>query len=1130
MDFSLEDDDFVERQNTAKSHRNDLKADRPTAAKCASKCPFKTFSCSNCSAVFKYERCLKRHFATKCQTKKARAHKCSVAGCVLTFYHEKALLDHIKTHNVVVEETTVEPIPECSTLPVPSFSCPKCNVFFSSKFNLMRHQRKCCCTVKAKRACYVAGCPVKFYHEINRIKHLEKAHSASVSDNAMSFQNMGEFLDWKEREQASKYVYLSKVTGKVIGPMKYSYFVCQHDGHRRSATKLKSSRKNKKGTAKFGITCPARLLVKENISSGLVSARYVSSHSHKFSFENTKFHPMSIETKQFIRQQLSLGIPAKQVRDSLCQSAGTRENRESNFVLRKENFTPLRSIKQMERKLKLSTRLHSDDAMSVMLTVQKLQSESYDPVLIYKPAGGKIVVGDCNMESLPNFDGLFLLGLQTKEQRDCLKSFATKILCIDSTHCTNQYGFQLLNLVVQDEANKGYPVAHLISSRMNEDVLHFFFLALKEKCPDLVINAVMTDDDYAPWNALTSVFGSSAKHLLCTWHVMRAWSRRLRSSTLDTKLYGEMFTALRVILYCSSQVTFQKLIEGFCLKYSSCAQSFVHYFVANYCNRPEVWAMCYRVFFAHGNTNTNMLVESFHNRLKTFYMNRIPNRRLDDLINLLLRVERDDYLRRTKQLVYKECDVFNTFGARTRHERGLKISDEDVSCLSDGGSCYDDVVMWEVKSQSKPGVVYTVSLLELWCNVDLCMETCLELSCCGLCAHMFSCSCLDKSGICKHIHKVQSVKVRLSDAAKQLHNLQHNIIDDTPGNDEHGIPVQLYDAPSGPITYAADDPVKLLDTIHTKLLKLDGLIGNSSIKKYLLPHIDGVLSNLIQQCEAVNVSHAAPVTEMPPLISNAPNEKLEKQSVPKRMHRLSTKKPPSFLTSLSHHDKQNISKMLCKPVIAVSEDTMDISCFISETNVTVSHTDNQEIAAAKIVDQSSALSKASRKQLSLSKSNNTPLDLTETDPLTVPLLYNAANVMQPILIIDHGTRDIKNLTLLHLKSLENTLPLQVSSFLTQRDPLFAEGWVYGDVIDAFLRRLSLSVPHILCAETTVCLGLMSGSKCYRMWEGIDLNIKVHSFFPFKSFKQSLGIVCCRHTKQISIIHKPLEKNFWLQRS
>src|SRR6266536_4493465 len=245
----------------------------------------------------------------------------------------------------------------------------------------------------------------------------------------------------------------------------------------------------------------------------------------------------------------------------------------------------------MERKLKLSKRLHNDDATSVMLMVQNLQSEEYDPILIYKPLGGDVVVGpvisnaNSDLTFLPDFDGLFLLGIQTREQRDCMKTFASKIVCVDCTHCTNQYGYQLLNLVVPDEFGKGYPVAHFVSSRMDEQVLYFFFSALKEKCPDLVINAVMTDDDYAAWNAIVSVFGLLPKHLLCTWHILRAWSRRLRSSTSDTQLYRDMFNALRVMLYCSMESLFLKLIDAFCEKYTPCAQSFVDYFKSNYCNR-----------------------------------------------------------------------------------------------------------------------------------------------------------------------------------------------------------------------------------------------------------------------------------------------------------------------------------------------------------------------------------------------------------------------------------------------------------------------------------------------------------------------------------------------------------------
>ena len=82
----------------------------------------------------------------------------------------------------------------------------------------------------------------------------------------------------------------------------------------------------------------------------------------------------------------------------------------------------------------------------------------------------------------------------------------------------------------------------------------------------------------------------------------------------------------------------------------------------------------------------------------------------------------------------------------------MKISDEDVGVYNEGvTSSYEKIVRWEVKSQTTPGVVHTVNLLVWDCSVDLCMESCLELSCAGLCAHMFSCSCSDKFGICKHI-------------------------------------------------------------------------------------------------------------------------------------------------------------------------------------------------------------------------------------------------------------------------------------------------------------------------------------------------------------------------------------------
>ena len=62
-------------------------------------------------------------------------------------------------------------------------------------------------------------------------------------------------------------------------------------------------------------------------------------------------------------------------------------------------------------------------------------------------------------------NNIFGFGFQTKEQLEMFEKKTQEILCIHATHETNQCKFPLINLVVSDEFNKGYPVAHLISGR-----------------------------------------------------------------------------------------------------------------------------------------------------------------------------------------------------------------------------------------------------------------------------------------------------------------------------------------------------------------------------------------------------------------------------------------------------------------------------------------------------------------------------------------------------------------------------------------------------------------------------------------------------------------------------------------
>ena len=142
------------------------------------------------------------------------------------------------------------------------------------------------------------------------------------------------------------------------------------------------------------------------------------------------------------------------------EGPGSRDQRNEEFVIKKSHFIKKRQIKEMARKLKVSRRLHPDDATSVYLIVKKLQQEKYNSVLLYKPQNEPVIAGPL---SIPP-DDLFLWGYMTKEQEVMLKKNASKIVCLDSTHETNQYKFKLVTVLVPDEFGKGYPVAHLITN------------------------------------------------------------------------------------------------------------------------------------------------------------------------------------------------------------------------------------------------------------------------------------------------------------------------------------------------------------------------------------------------------------------------------------------------------------------------------------------------------------------------------------------------------------------------------------------------------------------------------------------------------------------------------------------
>ena len=134
--------------------------------------------------------------------------------------------------------------------------------------------------------------------------------------------------------------------------------------------------------------------------------------------------------------------------------------------------------------MKYSRRLHPEDSTSTHLIFKKLQLESYNSIIVYKPQGQPIQTGPSMYDDIDVKKDLFVLGIQTKEQLGMLKQGAQKICCIDSTHSTNKYEFHRTTIMVPDEFNRGYPVGWLISNHADELTLRSFLEEIKKRCPE----------------------------------------------------------------------------------------------------------------------------------------------------------------------------------------------------------------------------------------------------------------------------------------------------------------------------------------------------------------------------------------------------------------------------------------------------------------------------------------------------------------------------------------------------------------------------------------------------------------------------------------------------------------------
>ncbi|XP_061184435.1 uncharacterized protein LOC133192444 [Saccostrea echinata] len=367
--------------------------------------------------------------------------------------------------------------------------CPKCKVTFKKSVNLKSHIKKFHSSpisslsenTKCKlQPCMISSCSMKFRTIDQLLEHAINAHDANIKVEHLTFESFAIFSDFRNKEEMSsnsRFVRRSRSQVNKKGGKTYS-LVCHRNGpvlpHRAKGVQPKTPRKNNKGHCQINSLCPARMSVSE-MGDGKVMVKYVKSHTHSLSFEQTKYLPIPDSLKSEILNMLALKIPINCIRDKVREHFSDRGNRDNLEELKYYHLIDRKKIHSLKTKLADPAIIQdSNDAISTSLKVEALRKEFFNPVLIFKQQGIEDPSKKLDKED-------FILATMTKEQLNMYKLFASRILCMDSILKTNSYSFKLLTLMVPDEFLKGYPVAFCISERMKQQCLSFC-LQLKT-CP-----------------------------------------------------------------------------------------------------------------------------------------------------------------------------------------------------------------------------------------------------------------------------------------------------------------------------------------------------------------------------------------------------------------------------------------------------------------------------------------------------------------------------------------------------------------------------------------------------------------------------------------------------------------------
>ncbi len=267
-----------------------------------------------------------------------------------------------------------------------------------------------------------------------------------------------EFDTWKEEYEKATNSCFIKDCGKKRSNI---YYYCNRSGHFKSRSTGIRHLKTQ-GTSKISGYCTAAIIAQIKSDNCLDVMVCKTHYGHEMSLAHLRIPE---KDRLAIAGKLSAGVEFQRILDDVRDSIG--DTCERIHLLTRKDLNNIEKAYSF-----IQNRRHSDDATSVHLWVEEMMAHNLNPVLFYKRQG-QTPSKECEQLSANDF----AVGIQTPLQADMLKQFSFEsVVCVDSTHGTNGYDFNLITLVVVDEHSEGFPVAWCISNREDKTLIQIFFM------------------------------------------------------------------------------------------------------------------------------------------------------------------------------------------------------------------------------------------------------------------------------------------------------------------------------------------------------------------------------------------------------------------------------------------------------------------------------------------------------------------------------------------------------------------------------------------------------------------------------------------------------------------------------